>query len=71
METVRVDLKEQVDNSYDILIGEGLADSLAAELKNKSIADNYAIIADSNVAKLYGKKLLEDSLKSWPLIAPS
>ena len=60
METVRVDLKEEIDSSYDIRIGEGLADSLAAELKNKPIADAYAIISDSNVAKLYGKKMLGD-----------
>ena len=60
MESVHVDLKEGVDNSYDILIGEGLFDNLAADLKNKPIANAYAIITDSNVAKIYGKNLLKN-----------
>ncbi len=59
MERVNVDLKQETDDSYDILIGHGLADSLAAELRNNPIANSYAIIADSNVANIYGKKLLD------------
>ena len=60
METCRVDLKGEVNNSYGILIGQGLFDDLAAELKNKPIANAYAIIADSNVENIYGRKLLKN-----------
>ena len=57
-DNVKVKLKEEVDNSYDILIDKGLIDNLADELKRKPIANAYAIITDSNVAKIYGNKLL-------------
>lgn len=63
METCRVELKEEVDNSYDILIGDGLVDDLVQELKQNPIANAYAIITDSNVEKVYGKKLLKDLQK--------
>jgi len=56
----RVDLKKEVNDSYDILIDESLFGDLAAGLKNKPIANAYAIIVDSNVGKLYGKNLLKD-----------
>ena len=60
MEKVRVDLKEETDNSYDILIGEELFDDLANDLKQKPIGNSYAIITDSNVGKSYGKRLLKN-----------
>jgi len=60
MEICHVDLKKEIDNSYDILIGEGLFKNLAAELKNKPLANAYAIITDSNVEKIHGKKLLKN-----------
>jgi len=60
MQTVRVELKEAIDNSYDILIDEGAINNLTTNLKNNPIANAYAIVTDSNVAKLYGKKLLKD-----------
>ena len=59
METCRVDLKGEIDNSYDILIDKGLFDNLAIELKNKPLANAYAVITDSNVGKIYGKALLK------------
>lgn len=62
MELCHVDLKREIDNSYDILIGEGLIDNLAKELKQKQIANAYSIITDSNVAKIHGKKLLKNFL---------
>lgn len=55
-----IDLRGESDRSYDILIDEGLFDNLAAELKRKPIANSYAIITDSNVGKVYGKRLLKD-----------
>ena len=60
MEICRVELKESTDNSYDILIDKGLFNGLAAELKKKPMANVYAIITDSNVGKIYGRKLLKD-----------
>ena len=60
MEICRIDLRGESDRSYDILIDEGLFDNLAAELKRKPIANSYAIITDSNVVKVYGKRLLKN-----------
>lgn len=60
MEKVRVDLREETDNSYDILIDEGLFDNLANELKQKPLGNSYAIITDSNVGKVYGRRLLKN-----------
>jgi len=60
MEVCRVGLKEDADNSYDIFIDKGLFGNIADELKAKPIANAYAIITDSNVGKLYGKKLLKN-----------
>lgn len=59
MEVCHVDLKGEIDNSYDIRIDASLFDKLAAELKNRSLGNAYAIITDSNV-KQHGKKLLKD-----------
>ena len=60
MEVCHVDLNGTVNNSYDILIGRGLFGSIASELKNKPLANSYAIVTDSNIAGLYGKNLLKD-----------
>ena len=60
MEICRVELKEGTDSSYDILIDKGLFNGLAAELKKNPMANVYAIITDSNIGKIYGKKLLKD-----------
>lgn len=60
MEICHVRLREEVDNSYDIFIDNRLIDNLAVDLKRSPIANAYAIVTDSNVGKLYGKKLLND-----------
>ncbi len=60
MEICHIDLKDYVDNSYDILIDNGLFDSLAEELKKSPLANAYAIISDSVIGKIYGKKLLKN-----------
>lgn len=60
MEICRVDLKEETGNSYDIIIGAGLIGNLAIELKQKPVANAYAIITDSNVKRLYGETLLKN-----------
>ena len=60
MEKARVELKDVIDNSYDILIDDGLFDRSASELKDKPLANVYVIITDNNVEKLHGKKLLKN-----------
>lgn len=57
MDTCRVELGK---SSYDIVIDKGLFNNLAAELKQKPLGSAYAIITDSNVEKIYGKKLLKN-----------
>ncbi|MBI2541085.1 3-dehydroquinate synthase [Candidatus Woesearchaeota archaeon] len=60
METVKIDLNKETDDSYDIFIDSFLFDGLADELKRKPAANSYAVITDSNVGKIYGKKLLKN-----------
>ena len=45
--------------SYDILIGRGLLGDLPALLSKACPAARYAVVADSHVAELYGKKTLD------------
>ncbi|MEK6983297.1 MAG: 3-dehydroquinate synthase [Nanoarchaeota archaeon] len=59
MDTVGVNLRKELDYSYDILIGEGLLDNLAEELIQKPMANVYAIITDSAIEKIYGEKILK------------
>jgi 3-dehydroquinate synthase len=64
MEKVLVKLKKTEDRSYEILIGRNILKTIPAELKEIGLAHSYAIISDSNVANIYGKKLLDQFLKS-------
>jgi len=57
MSTLRVNLKQNVDNSYDIKIGQDLFGDFVSGLKKKPIAYSYVIVTDSNVRKLYGEEL--------------
>jgi len=57
MSTLRVNLKQIVDNSYDIKIGKDLFEDFISGLKENPIAYSYVIVTDSNVRKLYGEKL--------------
>jgi 3-dehydroquinate synthase len=59
---VKVNLKKQIDNSYDILIGSKL--SLADELVKRKIAEKYFVITDETTRKLFGEGLLKDLRKS-------
>ena len=56
MEACRIDLKKE-DESYDMLIGNGIIDDFVSELKIKT-ASSYVIITDSNVKKYHSDKLL-------------
>ena len=50
---LRVNLKREIDESYDIVIGENLFPRIANHLREKKQAFRYAIITDSNVRPLY------------------
>lgn len=59
MGKIKVNLMIREDKSYDIVIGEGVLSLVPEELKKAGLAHRFAIITDSNVDPLYGKKLLE------------
>jgi 3-dehydroquinate synthase len=58
MPKVPVSLSKTPDLSYDILIEPGLIDTAAALLEEKFQGRAVALISDSNVAEIYGGKLL-------------
>jgi len=60
MQKVRVKLRKQADNSYDILIGSGLLSKVPSDLKKSKLGNKYAIITDTNVEKLYAKDFLRN-----------
>jgi 3-dehydroquinate synthase len=57
--TVRVQLVERRDASYDILIAPGLVHQLDKILPQYCPAAAYALISDSHVGKLYGEDLVK------------
>ncbi|MCY3827461.1 MAG: 3-dehydroquinate synthase [Candidatus Dadabacteria bacterium] len=60
MKKIEVKVRSNEDNSYEILIGQGLLSQIAGDLVEASIAHSHALVTDSNVADLYGAKLLSD-----------
>ncbi len=58
MLTVPVPLNSRPDLSYDILIEPGLLANVPALIEEKFHGSTIALISDSNVASLYGGKLL-------------
>ena len=48
------------ERSYPIYIESGCLGRVAADLVNTQIGKRYAVISDSNVAKLYGERLLSE-----------
>ncbi len=58
MKKIEVTVSSNEDNSYEILIGQGLVGQIASDLADASIAHSHALVTDSNVADLYGTKLL-------------
>jgi 3-dehydroquinate synthase len=58
MEKVHLNLKKEINNSYDIIIGKDILNKIPADLKKKNIGNQYLIITDSNIKKLFGNKLL-------------
>jgi len=57
--TVRISLVQQRDASYDILIDHGLLTTLPERLRADLPAARYAVISDSHVSELYGKRLVQ------------
>lgn len=60
MKTVHVNLAKKVDYSYDLKIGPGLLAQVVSDLKSKPLADRYVLITDSEVALVFGTRLLKD-----------
>ena len=60
IESIKVNLNKTVDNSYNIVIKEGLLSEVGHDIKNEALAYKYAIITDDTVSSLYGLKLKED-----------
>lgn len=56
---VRVKLRRTVDDSYDLVVGSGLMERLAADLSREPLGNRYVVISDSTVMKLYGNELTE------------
>ena len=62
-DTMRVSLKREIDDSYDLVFGINLFPQIAQDLKKSPIGSKYAIITDSNVKPLYAESL-EDALRT-------
>ena len=61
--TLKVMLDSRQDNSYEIEIENGLSHTLGLEIGKSNFGKKYCIIADSQVAKVAGKKLLSQFAK--------
>lgn len=54
---MRVSLRREIDESYDLVFGQELFPQIARDLKQKPVGERYAIITDSNVRELYAESL--------------
>ena len=65
MSTFHVDLKKVVDDSYDVVVGYQLFDQLIKDIKNGMVGKlhKFAVITDSIVDGLYGRKIYERLLE--------
>ncbi|MFH1053401.1 MAG: 3-dehydroquinate synthase [Candidatus Woesearchaeota archaeon] len=54
---IRISLKREIDDSYDIFFGSYLMNQIANDLAMAPIASRYAIVTDSNVGPLYAHAL--------------
>lgn len=59
---ISVPLKSTQDQSYEIQIEKGLLKSVASDLRVKRFCDQYVVVSDTKVNRLYGKTIV-DSLK--------
>jgi 3-dehydroquinate synthase len=68
MEQIRVHLEKERDDSYDIFVGREIMDRAASVIRAQWPADQYVVITDSNVNRLYGE-LVEERLRQGGLVA--
>ena len=61
---VFIRLKKSVDASYDIVMGRKTIDFLIKDLKHRPLGRKYAIITDSKVNRLFGRKMLRKIVNS-------
>ena len=66
MKSIKVSVSSNEDNSYEIIIGQTVLDRIADDLAEASIAHRHALITDSNVAELYGTRLLGNLEQKLP-----
>lgn len=59
MDNIHVNLKQYVDNSYDIVIGTGLLGDAVKDIARKLKRARYLVVTDSNVESLYGNRMLQ------------
>lgn len=64
MPNIRVRLKKRQDDSYHILIEDGLTERLPALLKKEQWGEKYAIIADTTISRIFGKQLIQSLKKA-------
>jgi len=58
MNQLTIKLKKTIDQSYPIIIGEGLFSNLPKHLRNLGNFGSFVIITDDFVGKLYGRRIL-------------
>jgi len=58
VEVLHLSLRRFIDESYEILIGFGLLNEIPSDLKKTFPSNKYAIITDSILRDIYGKRLL-------------
>lgn len=68
MKKITVNLRQVTDNSYDIIIGDNITEYLRKLLVTTPPAHSYAVITDSNVEVLYGKKIYDLLDSSLPVV---
>jgi len=56
---IRLNLKKNEDQSYDILIQNGLNKKLAKQIVKDGYGKSFCVITDSTVKKIFGDKLLK------------
>lgn len=75
MNNIKVQLKKQIDNSYEIMVGKNILTTLPQILKKRYLYNHYIIITDNKVKKLYGlelkKNLQTNGLKTDLLSFPA
>lgn len=59
MEKIHLNLKKEIDESYDILIDRNLLSKIPSDLRKNNVGNRYLIITDSNIENLFGNKLLD------------